>query len=98
MLQAAIEDYLHNGASGDESFNTIFAFGCPGVGAMEGEGEDIQAMRKVFCDPENEHGQVHGWSKTRRQYINEVWSSYFTFPFRSNSVIGSSTIVVRYMP
>jgi hypothetical protein len=29
-------------------------------------------MRKVFCDPENEHGQVHGWAKTRRQYINEV--------------------------
>lgn len=72
MLQAVVEEYLRNGAYGDESFNTIFAFGCPGVDISNDESTDIKAMRTVFCDQGNPHDQVHGWAKTKRQYINEV--------------------------
>lgn len=72
MLQAVIEEYVRNGLSGEEPFNTIFAFGCPGKEAGVDEASDIKAMRKVFCDRETPHEQVHGWAKTKRHYINEV--------------------------
>jgi hypothetical protein len=72
MLQAVLEEYLRNGAFGDETFNTIFAFGCPGVVPMDDESDDISAMRRVFCDRESGHDQIPGWPKTRQQYINEV--------------------------
>jgi hypothetical protein len=74
MLQAALEEYLRNGAYGSETFNTIFAFGCPGIVEREEEvGETMtRAMRSVFCNQDNPHEQVHGWAKTRRQYISEV--------------------------
>lgn len=74
MLQAVIEEYLRNGAFGEEAFNTIFAFGCPGTEVADDEGIDIQAMRTVFCDEANPHEQIRGWAKTKRQYINEVRS------------------------
>jgi hypothetical protein len=72
MLQAALEEYLLNGAFGDECLNTIFAFGCPGTESTAQEPLAVTAMRAVFCDPEKVHQQVHGWSKVRKQYINEV--------------------------
>jgi hypothetical protein len=72
MLQAVIEEYLRNGAFGDEAFNTVFAFGCPGGEERSEEESDIKAMRTVFCDQQAAHEQVHGWAKIRRQYINEV--------------------------
>ena len=72
MLQAAIEEYLRNGAFGEETFNTIFAFGCPGPDADTTEISDVKAMRKVFCDREDSHKQAHGWAKIKRKYIDEV--------------------------
>jgi hypothetical protein len=72
MLQAVLEEYLRNGAFGAEPFETIFSFGCPGTQPADDDGTDIEAMRKLFCTEESPHEQVHGWAKTRRQYINEV--------------------------
>ncbi|KAF2278501.1 uncharacterized protein EI97DRAFT_373019 [Westerdykella ornata] len=72
MLQAVLEEYLRNGAYGEETFNTIFAFGCPGTAEEAGEGDDIRAMRRIFCNKANQHEQVHGWAKIRRHYINEL--------------------------
>ncbi|KAF2470350.1 uncharacterized protein BDR25DRAFT_287236 [Lindgomyces ingoldianus] len=72
MLQAVLEEYLRNGASGEDEFNTIFAFGCPGTTEEPEDATDIKAMRKVFCRDDNSLEQVHGWSKWKRQYINEL--------------------------
>lgn len=72
MLQAVIEEYLRNGAFGSESFNTIFAFGCPGTEAQSDEGSDVEAMRSIFCDNADPHKQIHGWSRLKREYISEV--------------------------
>ncbi|KAF2743699.1 hypothetical protein M011DRAFT_471245 [Sporormia fimetaria CBS 119925] len=72
MLQAVLEEYLLIGASGTETFNSIFAFGCPGTEALDGETIDINAMRRLFCDKDQPHEQLHSWTKIRRQYINEV--------------------------
>ncbi|KAF2174876.1 hypothetical protein K469DRAFT_724955 [Zopfia rhizophila CBS 207.26] len=72
MLQAVIEEYLRNGAFGEEPFNTIFAFGCPGRGVGSDEGADIRAMRILFCKENDSHEQVHGWARVKRQYINEL--------------------------
>ncbi|KAF2259985.1 hypothetical protein CC78DRAFT_42978 [Lojkania enalia] len=72
MLQSVLEEYLRNGAFGDEPFNTIFAFGCPGTQASEDEDIDMAAMRTVFCDQRNRHGQIHGWTEARRKYIGEL--------------------------
>ena len=80
MLQAVIEEYLRNGAFGSESFNTIFAFGCPGTEPRSDEGSDVEAMRSVFCDEADPHKQIHGWSRLRRDYINEVRSAYAQYP------------------
>ncbi|KAF2011762.1 hypothetical protein BU24DRAFT_436112 [Aaosphaeria arxii CBS 175.79] len=72
MLQSVVEEYLLNGAFGNDPFNTIFAFGCPRLGAADGQGSDIQAMRSLFCDESDPTKQVHGWAKLRREYINEL--------------------------
>jgi hypothetical protein len=72
MLQAVIEEYLRNGAYGKESFNTIFAFGCPGSARRPDEGTDIQAMRSLFCVEGNTREQIEDWSRTKRRYIHEV--------------------------
>ncbi|KAF2868915.1 hypothetical protein BDV95DRAFT_498897 [Massariosphaeria phaeospora] len=72
MLQAVTEEYLRNGASGEETFNTIFAFGCPGIDRRPDDGSDVQAMRHLFCTEGDPREQVHGWSKMKRQFINEL--------------------------
>tara|TARA_R110002003_G_scaffold702_4_gene21109 strand:- start:4435 stop:5427 length:993 start_codon:yes stop_codon:yes gene_type:complete len=71
MMQAAIEDYLRNGAYGAETFNTIFAFGCPGPRWAE-EGADVTAMRRLFCDESNPREEIREWSSIKQRYINEV--------------------------
>ncbi|KAF2738334.1 hypothetical protein EJ04DRAFT_486712 [Polyplosphaeria fusca] len=72
MMQAVIEEYLRNGAFGEEHFNSIFAFGCPGTNPNEDEGSDITAMRTLFCAEHNPHEQVQGWARIKRQYIDEL--------------------------
>ncbi|KAF2704247.1 hypothetical protein K504DRAFT_494987 [Pleomassaria siparia CBS 279.74] len=72
MTQAVLEEYLRNGAYGEEAFNTVWAFGCPGTNVAEGDGTDVVAMRKLFCTETNPHEQIHGWAKIRRQYISEL--------------------------
>jgi len=74
MLQAVIQEYLQNGAYGEESFNTIFAFGCPGSSRRPDEGTDIQAMRSLFCVEGNTREEIDGWSSTKQRYIREVSS------------------------
>lgn len=76
MLQAVLEEYLRNGAYGEETFSTIFAFGCPGAAQIASDGDDVIAMRKIFCDKSRPHEQVSGWAKIRRHYIKEVSRSY----------------------
>lgn len=72
MLQAVIEEYLLRGASGDETFNTIFAFGCPGRQARPDESEAIRVMRTLFCKQTNPNEQTDEWSKTRQEAIDDV--------------------------
>lgn len=72
MLQAVLEEYLRNGAYGEEYFNTIFAFGCPGTDRRPDDGADIQSMRTLFCVEGSPREQIHGWSRTKRRYIDEV--------------------------
>jgi hypothetical protein len=72
MLQAVIEEYLQNGAYGEESFNTIFAFGCPGSSRRPDEGNDIQAMRSLFCVEGNTREEIPGWSNIKQRYVGEV--------------------------
>jgi hypothetical protein len=72
MQQAVIEDYLRNGAFGPKAFNTIFAFGCPGVERWAEEPSSVSAMRRLFCDENNPREQNRDWSNIKRQYINEV--------------------------
>jgi hypothetical protein len=71
MMQAAIDEYLRNGAYGPETFNTVFAFGCPGPRWAE-EGTDVTSMRRLFCDESNPRQETPAWSKIKRQYINEA--------------------------
>jgi len=71
MMQAAIDDYLRNGAYGPETFNTVFAFGRPGPRWAE-EGSDVTAMRRLFCDDSDPRQEIRGWADTKRRYINEV--------------------------
>ncbi|PVH96648.1 hypothetical protein DM02DRAFT_658988 [Periconia macrospinosa] len=72
MLQAVTEEYLRNGAYGEESFNAIFAFGYPGTRRRPDDGPDIQAMRTVFCAEGNTREQIPGWSEIKQHYINEL--------------------------
>ncbi|KAF2242111.1 hypothetical protein BU26DRAFT_535063 [Trematosphaeria pertusa] len=72
MLQAVLEEYLRNGAYGEEYFNTIFAFGCPGTDRRPDDGADIQSMRTLFCVEGSPREQIHGWSRTKRRYIDEL--------------------------
>ncbi|EAT80662.2 hypothetical protein SNOG_12250 [Parastagonospora nodorum SN15] len=71
MMQAAIDDYLRNGAYGPETFNTVFAFGRPGPRWAE-EGSDVTAMRRLFCDDSDPRQEIRGWADTKRRYINEL--------------------------
>ncbi|KAL6709504.1 hypothetical protein ACN47E_001439 [Coniothyrium glycines] len=72
MLQAVIEEYLRNGAYGPETFNTIFAFGCPGVDRWAEEPDVVTAMRRLFCDENNLRQEHKEWSDIRQRYINEL--------------------------
>lgn len=79
MLQAVIEDYLRNGAYGEEPFNTIFALGCPGIDRQPDEGTDVQAMRSLFCVEGNPRQQIDGWAEIKRTTVDEVsWLSCTT--------------------
>lgn len=71
MMQAAIDDYLRNGAYGQDTLNTIFAFGKPGPRWAE-EGTDVTAMRRLFCDGSNPQEEIRDWSSIRRRYVSEV--------------------------
>lgn len=71
MLQAAIGEYLRNGAYGPETFDTIFAFGCPGPRWAE-EGADVTAMRRLFCDESNPREEIREWSGIKQRYVSEV--------------------------
>lgn len=72
MLQAVTEEYLRQGAHGSDTFNTIFAFGCPGVDRWAEEPETVMAMRRLFCDEDNRRQEHADWSHVKRHYINEV--------------------------
>ena len=72
MLQAVIGEYLRNGAYGEETFNTIFAYGCPGVERWAEEPADVAAMRRLFCDEGNLRQENRAWTDVKRQYINEL--------------------------
>lgn len=72
MLQAVIEEFLRNGVYGPEAFNTVFAFGCPGVERWAEEPADVTAMRRLFCDENNPRQQNRDWTSIKRRYINEV--------------------------
>ncbi|KAH8727235.1 hypothetical protein GQ44DRAFT_704701 [Phaeosphaeriaceae sp. PMI808] len=71
MLQAVIEEYLRNGAYGSDTFNTAFAFGCPGSRWAE-EGIDVTAMRRLFCDEDNPREEISEWSSIKQRYISEL--------------------------
>lgn len=72
MLQAVIGEYLRNGAYGDEIFNTIFSFGCPGVERWAEEPVDVPAMRILFADPANPRQENREWTLIKRRYIDQL--------------------------
>ncbi|KAF1946495.1 hypothetical protein EJ02DRAFT_441111 [Clathrospora elynae] len=72
MLQAVIGEYLRNGAYNPETFNTIFAYGCPGVERWAEEPADVTAMRLLFCDDQNPRVQNRDWTNVKRQCINDL--------------------------
>jgi hypothetical protein len=72
MLQAVIGEYLRNGAYGEDTFNTIFAYGCPGVERWAEEPSDVAAMRRLFCTETNPREQNRDWTNVKRQYIAEL--------------------------
>lgn len=81
MMHAAIDDYLRNGAFGPDTFNTIFAFGCPGPRWAE-EGTDVTAMRRLFCDESSPREEIREWTNLKRKYIDEV-----CYPCYSNETV-----------
>ncbi|CAN9306167.1 unnamed protein product [Alternaria alternata] len=72
MLQAVIGEYLRNGAYGDETFNTIFAYGCPGVERWAEEPADVAAMRKLFCAEGKLREENREWTRIKQQYVSEL--------------------------
>ncbi|KAF1843940.1 uncharacterized protein K460DRAFT_342705 [Cucurbitaria berberidis CBS 394.84] len=72
MLQAVIEEFLQNGVYGADQFNTVFAFGCPGIDRWAEEPSDVTAMRRLFCDENNPREQNRDWTNVKRRYINEL--------------------------
>ncbi|CAO2656351.1 Nn.00g051540.m01.CDS01 [Neocucurbitaria sp. VM-36] len=72
MLQAVIEEFLRNGVYGADVFNTVFAFGCPGVERWAEEPADVTAMRRLFCDENNPREQNRDWTNIKTLYINEL--------------------------
>lgn len=72
MLHAALEEYLLNGAYGEETLNNIFAFGCPGLEPRPDDGNDIEAMRKLFCSEDRSHEEVSGWTEFKQRCVDEL--------------------------
>ncbi|KAF2641336.1 hypothetical protein P280DRAFT_309158 [Massarina eburnea CBS 473.64] len=72
MLQAVVEEYLLNGASGEGPFNAIFAFGCPGTSRRPDDGTDVQSMRMLFCTEGSPREQRAAWSAVQQKYIAEL--------------------------
>ena len=73
MLQAVIEQYLCCGAAGNDTFNTIFAYGCPGEGSQDASEPDwIRNMHILFCNGQHPHSHNRNWPAIRREYINEL--------------------------
>ncbi|KNG52674.1 hypothetical protein DDE82_001686 [Stemphylium lycopersici] len=72
MLQAVIGEYLRNGAYGPESFNTIFAYGCPGVDRWADEPADVSAMRRLFCAEGHLRQENAEWTRIKTIYVNEL--------------------------
>lgn len=75
MLQAVVEEYLCNGAYGPETFNTIFAFGCPGVDRWAEEPGCVTAMRRLFCAEDTPRVENGVWTQVKQAFINEVCKS-----------------------
>ncbi len=72
MLQAVIEEYLRNGAQGEDPFNTAFAFGCPEVDELPEEPITVTAMRRLFSDQHDMNQQSTIWTDLKAHYINEA--------------------------
>lgn len=72
MLQAVIGEYLRNGAYGPEPFNTIFAYGCPGVDRWADEPADVSAMRRLFCAEGHLKQENAEWTRIKSGYVNEL--------------------------
>lgn len=72
MLQAVIEEFLRDGVYDAESFNTVFAFGCPGVERWAEEPSNVTAMRMLFCDENNLRKENQTWTSIKDRYIKEV--------------------------
>ncbi|KAJ4348306.1 uncharacterized protein N0V89_009680 [Didymosphaeria variabile] len=75
MLHAVLEEYLLNGAYSEDTFNTIFAFGCPGNERQSDDGSDVEAMRCLFCSHGHPHEQIPGWSEVKERYVEKVSSA-----------------------
>jgi hypothetical protein len=84
MLQTVIEDFLRNGVYGEESFNRVFAFGCPGVERWAEEPSIVTAMRRLFCDEDSPREQNRIWTSIKRRYISEVRLPYCDSSFVTN--------------
>ncbi|KAF1977157.1 hypothetical protein BU23DRAFT_565297 [Bimuria novae-zelandiae CBS 107.79] len=75
LVHAVIEEYLLNGAYGEDTFNTIFAFGCPGTSRRPDDGSDVEAMRSLFCSEGRPHEQLAGWTEVKQRYVDELLPS-----------------------
>lgn len=84
MLQAVIEEYLRQGAHGPDDFNTIFAFGCPGVERWAEEPESVMAMRRLFCSDNNPRKELGEWTTIKQHYISEVCHNLFFLHRKKN--------------
>ncbi|KAF9731453.1 hypothetical protein PMIN04_008243 [Paraphaeosphaeria minitans] len=72
MFHAVLEEYLLNGACSEETFNTIFAFGCPGTERRSDESSDVEAMRTIFCSDARPYEEIPNWSDVRQCYVQEL--------------------------
>lgn len=71
-MHAVLEEYLLNGAYSEQTFNTVFAFGCPGTERRPDDGDDVEGMRGLFCSEGRPNHQVPGWSEIKQRYVEEV--------------------------
>ncbi|KAJ4291180.1 hypothetical protein N0V90_010378 [Kalmusia sp. IMI 367209] len=72
MLHAVLEEYLLNGAYGEDAFNAVFAFGCPGIERRAGDGNDVEAMRSLFCLDGRPLEHMSAWSEVKQRCIDEL--------------------------